>query len=208
MKSLLRNVASLLFIIVVFFNLTQSQFVNAASKYADGEHSLPFTVLKGDSDERSMTNDYLVSPAKLVVKDGKNLVQVTLKNSSWWEDFSIPSSSISVLSDSNDTRVVQFEVKDLEQIVAAKIHVIVPDINYDNKYDVRFKFDPSGLALANTNTGDKQTSTNEESASGEKASDSKKVEENPQTGDQAQILLLSLMLIGATVFLVRRMRTE
>ena len=54
-----------------------------------------------------MTNDYMTSPAKLVVKDGKNLVQVNLKNSSWWQYFKVQSGGnfvdVTVLSEGNDT---------------------------------------------------------------------------------------------------------
>lgn len=189
---------------------TQTSLVEAASKYKEGEYDLPFTVLKGDSDESSMTNDYLVSPAKLVVKDGKNLVQLTLKNSSWWEEFSVASGGMTVLSDENDTRVVQFEVADLDQVLNSKIHVIVPDIDYDNKYDVRFKFDASGIPV----DGGSSNSDNSQEASGEKGTDKADGneqggaktdgEENPPTGDDAPIFVFAFVLIGSAFFLIRR----
>ena len=69
---------SFLLVFLTVFSMAQFNKVEAASKYATGEYNLPFTVLKDSSDEQSMTNDYMVSPAKLVVKDGKNYLQMTL----------------------------------------------------------------------------------------------------------------------------------
>lgn len=211
MKNLYKVTLSLLIVLVTLFPTTQSQGVDAASKYAEGEYSLPFTVLKGDSDEASMTNDYLISPGKLIVQDGKNIVQITLKNSSWWQDFSVASSGVTVLSEANDTRVVQFEVGDLEQILNSKIHVIVPDIDYDNKYDVRFKFDTSGLKSAGSNDGGaaKKEQSGEKSTEGQNGNDNtngeKETEGNPKTGDHTPIVLLSVGLIASGLILVRKL---
>src|SRR5699024_3166467 len=58
-------------------------------KYENGEYDLPFIVWKADSDEKSVADDYLEHPAKLIVKDGKYTVQTTLKNNSWWQYFKV-----------------------------------------------------------------------------------------------------------------------
>lgn len=200
------------FLIIMFTVLSMAQLspVKAASEYADGEYNLPFTVLKDSSDEQSMTNDYMVSPAKLVVKDGKNFVQVNLNNSSWWQYFKVESGGnfvdVTVLSEGNDTELVQFEVQDLDQILNAKIHVIVPDINYDNKYDIRFKFNTSNLAVASADeTSDTAEKEDENVAPGnEQESVKADPEKNPKTSDNAPILLLSLVLLGSGFIVVRK----
>ena len=129
----------------------------AASKYADGEYTVPFTVLKDSGNEQSTTADYMVSPAKIIIQNNKTYAVVTLKNSSWWQDFKVQGSggfaNVQVLSNNaaNETRVVKFGVKDIEQLVNAKIHIIVtgiPGFNYDNKYDIRFKFNSANIPLA------------------------------------------------------------
>lgn len=205
MKALLSS----LVIIVGLLSFQPALPTDAASTYKDGEYSLPFTVLKGDSDERSMTNDYLVSPAKLIVKDGKNTVQLTLKNSSWWKSFSVSSGGISVISDSNDTRVVQFNVQDLNQLLSGNIHVVVPDIDYDNKYTVRFKFDASGIPSAGETQNNGETgSVDNGQQNGDTSVGEKTVEENPPTGDHAPVLLLGIILLGSGVFLVRQLVTR
>lgn len=204
------------FLIMIFTVLSMAQLspVKAASEYADGEYNLPFTVLKDSSDEESMTNDYMTSPAKLVVKDGKNLVQVNLKNSSWWQYFKVQSGGnfvdVTVLSEGNDTELVQFEVQDLDQLLNAKIHVIVPDINYDNKYDIRFKFNTSNLsatAAEETNdTGEKEVNKEDKNVVAGKKQENDKVEpeKNPKTSDNTPILLLSLVLLGSGFVVVRK----
>ncbi|GIN97220.1 heme uptake protein IsdC [Siminovitchia terrae] len=205
----------LLALFVLTFNISNAA---AATPYADGEYTLPFTVLKGDSDERSMTNDYLSSPGKLIVKDGKNFVQLTLKNSSWWKEFKVGSQDVTVISEGNDTRVVQFEVQDLDTITDAKIHVIVPNIDYDNKYDIRFKFDTSGISgSGNSETANKgelnQGNSNEQNQNSEQSTDnsttgSKKIEKNPPTGDEAPILLLTVVLLASGFVVYRKVRVR
>ncbi|MBD8004170.1 heme uptake protein IsdC [Bacillus norwichensis] len=213
----------LLAVFALTFNINSA----SAATYADGEYTLPFTVLKGDSDERSMTNDYLSSPGKLIVKDGKNFVQLTLKNSSWWKEFKVGSQDVTVISEGNDTRVVQFEVQDLNAITNAKIHVIVPNIDYDNKYDIRFQFDASGIPSSgndatnneqNQNTGDQnkgnagdqnQNNSGNQNQSNDNSTDgSKKIEKNPPTGDEAPILLLTVVLLASGFVVYRRVRVR
>lgn len=194
--------------IACLFSFLSLNSVGAASTYKDGEYNVPVTVLKGDSNERSITNDYIVSPAKLIVKDGKSTIQLTLKNSSWWKSFSVSTGSITTISDSNDTRVVQFPVQNLNNPVNAKIHVVVPDIDYDNKYDVRFKFDASGVPTSGGSAG----ATNNESTSGNASSSNEagsgNAEENPPTGDDAPIVLLTIVLLASGLFLFRQYATK
>ncbi|WP_262174091.1 NEAT domain-containing protein [Saccharococcus sp. Marseille-Q5394] len=123
-----------------------------ASTFADGEYSVPFTVLKDSSNEQSTTADYMVSPAKVQLVNDKATVTVTLKNSSWWQYFKVQNggsySDVQVVSQSGDQRVVRFTVTDLKQLVNAKIHIIVtgiPGFDYDNKYDIRFNFNTSSI---------------------------------------------------------------
>ncbi|WP_432357125.1 NEAT domain-containing protein [Sporosarcina sp. UB5] len=124
----------------------------AAATFADGEYSVPFTVLKDDSNERSATADYMVSPAKVQLVNDKATVTVTLKNSSWWQYFKVQNggsySDVQVVSESGDQRVVRFTVTDLTKTVNGKIHIIVtgiPGFEYDNTYDIRFNFNTSSI---------------------------------------------------------------
>ena len=131
-------------------------------KYKNGTYEVPFNILQDLNNKPSVTKDYLVSPAKITVKDGKYKAVVTLNNSSWWQYLKIqdkqPGSfkdnnftNVKLLSEdkSKDQRVVEFNIQDIDQVLNAKIHVIVPTINYDNKYDIRFDFDTKSMLLEN-----------------------------------------------------------
>lgn len=123
---------------------------SAANVFADGEYTVPFTVLKDTSNEVSTTADYMVSPAKVHMQNDKATVTVTLNNSSWWQYFKVNGRDVQVVSENTgtDKRVVKFDVADLNQLVNAKIHIIVtgiPGFNYDNEYDIRFKFNTASI---------------------------------------------------------------
>ena len=211
----LKVLLSFIIAILVVLPVVQTNTVEAASKYVDGEHSLPFTVLKDSGNEQSVTNDYMNTPAKLVVKDGKNFVQVTLKNSSWWQYFKVQTGGnlvgVTVLSEGSDTQLVQFEVQDLDQLLNAKVHIIVPDINYDNKYDIRFKFNTANVSVAVVDvSSDKseaasETGTaNSEQENTKTGAEKKEAEKNPKTSDKSPILVLSLVLLASGFVVVRK----
>src|SRR5690625_224250 len=153
----------LIFLLVFSTILPSVHTVSAASEgdiakvYADGEYELPFEVWQADKDEISVADGYLEKPATLTIKDGKYTVEATLKNSSWWQYFKVASGDefIDVTevskNEEEDTVVVQFEVDDIDEILDAKVHIIVtgiPGFEYDNKYDIRFNFDTSDIPLA------------------------------------------------------------
>lgn len=155
-----KSIAKLLFLValVFVFMFAITTTVLAAPTYADGQYDLPFQVLKDNSDDISATSDYMVSPAKLSIADGKKHVEVTLNNSTWWQYFKIQSADhsyvdVATVSEDVDSnkRVVRFAIDDLNALLHAKIHIIVtgiPGFEYDNTYDIRFKFDASHVPLA------------------------------------------------------------
>jgi heme-binding NEAT domain protein len=150
---------SFLLILFVMLITIVPRTTEAATAYADGEYTIPLEILKDTSDEISATSEYMVSPAKLRIENGKIDAVVTLNNSSWWQYFKTQSTQSNSFSDvsnvsedlEKDTRIIKFEVPDLEQPLHAKIHIIVtgiPGFVYDNKYDIRLKFDSSGIPAA------------------------------------------------------------
>ncbi|HEX5564532.1 MAG TPA: NEAT domain-containing protein [Sporosarcina sp.] len=145
-------VFAMVFAVVIVLFIPVMPLTAAAATFADGEYSVPFTVLKDTSNERSTTADYMVSPAKVQLVNDKATVTVTLKNSSWWQYFKVQNggsfSDVQVVSEAGDQRVVRFTVSDLTKMVNAKIHIIVtgiPGFEYDNKYDIRFNFNTSSI---------------------------------------------------------------
>lgn len=173
-----------------------------AATIADGTYDVGFRVLKEENTEASMADDYLEKPAKVTVQNGKATVQMVLKNSSWWKEFKVEGKAVRTVSEADDVRVVEFDVADLTQMVKANIHVIVPDINYDNHYVIRFDFDTSGLAKDEPSaSGNAETSV----VTSAEASDGTEAEVvNPKTSDQTPILALIVLLIFSSYFLIKQ----
>ncbi|MDF4756795.1 NEAT domain-containing protein, partial [Vibrio parahaemolyticus] len=98
-----------------------------------------------------MMNEYSVSPGTLKVKDGKKKVSFTLKNSSWITKFETDKAGqlveTNVISEDKekDTRVVEFDVEDVEKILKAKVKVDIDFLNYHHEYDVRIAFDQNSI---------------------------------------------------------------
>lgn len=173
-----------------------------AATIADGTYDVGFRVLKEENTEASMADDYLEKPAKVTVQNGKATVQMVLKNSSWWKEFKVEGKAVSTVSEADDVRVVEFDVADLTQMVKANIHVIVPDINYDNHYVIRFDFDTSGLAKGEPNASESSRTSVVTSAEASDGTEAEAV--NPKTSDQTPILALIVLLIFSSYFLIKQ----
>ncbi|MDR4422034.1 NEAT domain-containing protein, partial [Bacillus paranthracis] len=151
MNRYLKIVVAMFLMIFTFVSTLQPLAVQAATQLADGEYSIGFKVLKDASDEVSMMNEYSVSPGTLKVKDGKKKVSFTLKNSSWITKFETDKAGqlveTNVISEDKekDTRVVEFDVEDVEKILKAKVKVDIDFLNYHHKYDVRIAFDQNSI---------------------------------------------------------------
>lgn len=156
-------VIPLLFLSLMVLSSQVPPIVQAVQTYVDGEYAVPFEVLKDNSNEVSATSDYMISPAKIVIENGKMNAIVTLKNSSWWQYFkvqSFPSSSfldVTIINEDEEEglRTVSFEVGDIKLPLQAQIHIIVtgiPGFNYDNKYDIQLQFDDSKITVEETSS--------------------------------------------------------
>ena len=113
---------------------------------ADGTHTLNYQVNKPGSASASMANDYFLKPAKLIVKDGKMTVQLTIKNSSWVTEFNPPGGA-KVISSGNDQRTVQFNVTSLDRVTIG-MKIDIDDIDYHHSYSVDFVFSGDSLPQA------------------------------------------------------------
>lgn len=193
----------------------------------DGEYDVDFNVLKESSDELSMANDQVKKPAKLIVRDGKMVVELTITGRDMWKTFEVEGKPVQTIKESGDEAVVQFEVSDVTKPVEAFIHVVVENINYDNNYTIRFDFDTSNIEgagqVTSTSSEPKTPNTNEtaqSSAASTNASDvvtsaeasdgSTPVVKNPKTSDEAPILglLVALAVSAYGLYYSRRRATE
>ncbi|AFQ10400.1 TPA: heme uptake protein IsdC [Bacillus pacificus] len=197
-----------------------------AAQLADGTYDINYVIQKAENDSASMANDYFEKPAKLVVKNGEMRVQIPMNHSAWITEFKAPENGnfvdAKVVSkdESADKRTVEFKIDDLSKPAAAKIHVVVPNVNYDHNYTIRFAFDANvkavggenGAAATTKNNDQTKTGTQVKEANKETNKDTKnengKAEktDNPKTGDEARIGLFAVLILISGVFLIRNVK--
>lgn len=140
--------------------------VFAASNLEDGTYSLPVKVLKANSSEVSMMQNYIEPVASLIVKGGKQYAQMTLKDSSSITGFKVEQNgtltAAKIISShpEKNTRVVEFEVANLSASLKGwvSVYIEMPGFLYDHNYDIQLKFDPSLIkkVAANQNVDSSQ----------------------------------------------------
>ncbi|MCU5372370.1 MULTISPECIES: heme uptake protein IsdC [Bacillus cereus group] len=206
-----------------------------AAQLADGTYDINYVIQKAENDSASMANDYFEKPAKLVVKNGEMRVQIPMNHSAWITEFKAPENGnfvdAKVVSkdESADKRTVEFKIDDLSKPAAAKIHVVVPNVNYDHNYTIRFAFDANVKAVGGENKATAVTKNNDQTKTDTKVKEEVKKEEskeankgtnesgkaektdnpktdNPKTGDEARIGLFAALILISGVFFIRKVR--
>lgn len=135
---------------------------------ADGTYDINYVIQKAENDSASMANDYFEKPAKLVVKNGEMRVQIPMNHSAWITEFKAPENGnfvdAKVVSkdESTDKRTVEFKIDDLSKPAVPKIHVVVPNVNYDHNYTIRFAFDANVKAVGGENKATAVTKNNDQ----------------------------------------------
>ncbi|WP_042203807.1 NEAT domain-containing protein [Paenibacillus camerounensis] len=150
---LFRMLAVVLFISSVLQPLGSASAESA--KYKDGVYELPYSILKDGTSDNSVMETYVVKPAKLEVKDGKNYVSFTVKQSKeitglklTTADGVLSEGTITSNNTDNNERTVQFELGDLTAANDGWVKIEWPEFFYNNEYNVDFKFDTSLIPAA------------------------------------------------------------
>ncbi|WP_181294745.1 NEAT domain-containing protein [Mammaliicoccus sciuri] len=108
-------------------------------------HDFGFIVKKEAEDAKSVMDDYLEHPSKVSHENGKTYVNFTLLNPNWWKMIELYNGdeklNMTTLEENDDKRVVKVEVPSGVSELTSKVHIVVPFINYDNKYTTRVIFD-------------------------------------------------------------------
>ncbi|KOS00947.1 NEAT domain-containing protein, partial [Paenibacillus polymyxa] len=91
---------------------------------------------------KSMMDGYTEKPGSLIERGGKRYVQFTLKNSKQIDGFKVEQNGVltdtSVVSEDQtaNTRMIEFEVKDLPAKLNAWVSINWPELGYVNTYNV------------------------------------------------------------------------
>ncbi|WP_342508648.1 NEAT domain-containing protein [Sporosarcina sp. FSL K6-2383] len=156
MKKQIMLLLSALLVVFSVFPALQSQ----AAEVTTQELEVAFDVLKADSDDKSTAGDFVKSPAKIAVEDGKTYAYVTLQQAKFWQTLKVQATQPGTFTEANfvdavvvsedtqaNTRLVKFEVQDITKVLNVKAHIIVTGVpgigEYDHTYDLRLKFDGS-----------------------------------------------------------------
>src|SRR5690625_5811170 len=100
---------------VMIFILAYLPKGSVAADIADGTYDVQFELKESGSENTSIADGYFDKPAKLIVENGVNYVQLTITNSDWVKALSGPYGNSTVVSEDkgNDTRIVKIKIGDL-----------------------------------------------------------------------------------------------
>lgn len=215
------NIVRAFLIVFVIFTVMP---ITSHAQFADGIYELKYQVNKPESISASMANDYFIKPAKLIVKDGKSTVQITIKNSAWVTEFNPPGGATVVSKNEGaDSRVVQFAVSNLSAALTVAMKIDIDDINYHHGYSVDFVFDSSTIPTVTTaqasTSNKKDNKVTSGSSNASNALSASKVDknsvstsvtntngvanqvENPQTSDSLPYVFIIAMIASAFLFI-------
>src|SRR5699024_11384447 len=116
---------------------------------------LSFKVIKKDKYNKSTTEQNIKNPNKIIIKGDVYKVRMTLTDGSWLKYLKVQSKQSGKFKNvrtikkdkKKNTKLVEFTVEDIDEIMKAKVHLIIKEIDYDHKYNIRFKFETSHLPL-------------------------------------------------------------
>ena len=120
----------------------------------DDTYDAVIKAYKDKTNEESMAAVYIKNP-KLTIENGKKIVTATLSDSDFFqylktEDIHTPGvfHDVKVISEDkkkNGTKVIQFEVGELGKRYNMRMHIYIPTMAYDNKYQVQFEVNTLNL---------------------------------------------------------------
>ena len=147
---------------------------------ADGEYTIPYTVLHGTENEKSKVDDSFVKPGKLVVRDGKIYAQLEMQKGNI-KELLVNSKAVKVIESNDKTQTIEFLIEDISKLVIGQVHIIVDAIGYDHWYDIRFQFDTSDLPFTEEFTGEQGGTTGGSESDNESDTDSEQVNTSDET---------------------------
>ena len=120
----------------------------------DGTYNAVIKAYKDKTNEESMAAVYIKNP-KLTIENGKKIVTATLSDSDFFQYLKTEDihtsrvfHDVKVISEDkkkNGTKVIQFEVGELGKRYNMQMHIYIPTMAYDNKYQVQFEVNTLNL---------------------------------------------------------------
>lgn len=132
---------------------------------SDGIYTIPFVAKKANDDSNSSMQNYFNNPAWLKVKNGKKMVAMTVNDNKTVTALKTTLAGtlqdVKVVSEDKDanTRIVEFEVEDLNQPLAAHVNYEAPFNGsvYKGQADFRYVFDTAKATAASSYPGSDET---------------------------------------------------
>lgn len=119
----------------------------------DGEYAITFDAYNPDTNKGGYTaiSSHLEKDAKLIVKDGKYSVQVTIteKSNPMIAGLKVAGVEATTVSGTakEGKRVLSFPIESISDLAKASIHVVVPEAKMDKWYDFGFAINTANLDL-------------------------------------------------------------
>lgn len=110
-------------------------------------YTIDYVVNHATEDEASAADNFFVKPGLLLKKDGKNYLQLTIKNWGMIDWLKVDGKSVTIISEDKDadTATIQFQVsEDLNEILQLSMKVTVPGL-YETEHTARLIMDASSL---------------------------------------------------------------
>ncbi|MCC0908721.1 LPXTG-anchored heme-scavenging protein IsdA [Staphylococcus aureus] len=165
MKKITMGTASIILGSLVYIG-ADSQQVNAATEATNATNNqstqvsqatsqpINFQVQKDGSSEKSHMDDYMQHPGK-VIKQNKYYFQTVLNNASFWKEYKFYNANnqelaTTVVNDNKkaDTRTINVAVEPGYKSLTTKVHIVVPQINYNHRYTTHLEFEKAIPTLA------------------------------------------------------------
>ena len=166
MKKITMGTASIILGSLVYIG-ADSQQVNAATEATNATNNqstqvsqatsqpINFQVQKDGSSEKSHMDDYMQHPGKVIKQNNKYYFQAVLNNASFWKEYKFynvnnQELATTVVNDDKkaDTRTINVAVEPGYKSLTTKVHIVVPQINYNHRYTTHLEFEKAIPTLA------------------------------------------------------------
>lgn len=166
MKKITMGTASIILGSLVYFG-ADSQQANAATESTNATNNqstqvsqatsqpINFQVQKDGSSEKSHMDDYMQHPGKVIKQNNKYYFQTVLNNASFWKEYKFYNANnqelaTTVVNDDKkaDKRTINVAVEPGYKSLTTKVHIVVPQINYNHRYTTHLEFEKAIPTLA------------------------------------------------------------